>query len=114
MKTKAIIRMKDKSRPRKSKPMTENKENETAMMCWEVLKGSPRKEPHEESENKGEKPVKKMQKQKDEEEHVKPTLNIGNQLKILIEEFSWETEDDGSIIDTQETDQQQLVYITNL
>ena len=58
--------------------MTENKGNETAMMCWGVLKDSPRKEPHVESENKGEKPIEKMQKLKDEEEHVDPTLNTGN------------------------------------
>ena len=94
--------------------MTENEENETAMMCWEVLKISLRKEPHVESENKGEKTIKKMQKPKDEEEHVEPTLNIGNQLKNLIEEFSWETEDDGSTHDTQETEQPQLVHIMNL
>ena len=39
---------------------------------------------------------------------------MGNRLKLSIEEFSWETEDDGSTLDTQETEQQQLVYITNL
>ena len=94
--------------------MTENKENETVMMCWEVLKDSLRKEPHVESENKGEKPVEKMQKPKDEEEHVEPTLNTGNPLKISIEEFSWETEDDGSMLDTQETEQPHLMYIMNL
>ena len=55
-----------------------------------------------------------MQKQKHEEEHVEPTLNTGNQLKILIEEFSWETEDNRSTLDTQETEQQELVYITTL
>ena len=55
-----------------------------------------------------------MQKQKHEEERVEPTLNTGNQLKILIEEFSWETEDNRSTLDTQETEQQELVYITNL
>ena len=32
----------------------------------------------------------------------------------MIEEFSWEIEDDGSTLDTQETEQPQLVYITNL
>ena len=114
MKTNAIIRMKDENRPRKSKPTTENEENETTMMCWEVLKGSLRKKPHKKSENEGEKPIEKTLKQKDEEEHVEPTLNKGNQLKILIEEFSWETEDDRSTLDPQETEQQQLVYITNL
>ena len=32
----------------------------------------------------------------------------------MIEEFSWEREDNGSTLDTQETEQHQLVYITNL
>ena len=32
----------------------------------------------------------------------------------MIEEFSWETEDDGSTLDTQEAEHPQLVYITNL
>ena len=32
----------------------------------------------------------------------------------MIKEFSWETEDDGSTLDTQETEQPQLVYIMNL
>ena len=78
MKINTIVRKKGKNRPGGGKPMTENEEKETAMMCWEVLKDSLRKEPHVESENKGEKPVKKMQKPKDEEDHIEPTLNIGN------------------------------------
>ena len=106
--------MKDKNRPRKGNPTTENEENETAMMCWEALNDSLKKEPRKESDKEGEKPVKKMQQQKDEEEYVEPTLNTGNRLKISIEEFSWETEDDGSTLDSQETEQQQLVYIINL
>ena len=65
-------------RPRKGEPMTENEKNETWMMCWEAMNDSPKKELHIESENKGEKPIEKMQKQKDEEEHVEPTLNKGN------------------------------------
>ena len=32
----------------------------------------------------------------------------------MIEEFSWEREDDRSTLDTQETEQHELVYITNL
>ena len=55
-----------------------------------------------------------MQKPKDEEEHVNSTLHTGNQLKISTEEFSGETEDNGSTLDTQETEQQHCVYITNL
>ena len=55
-----------------------------------------------------------MPKQKDEEEHVNSTINMSNQLKISIKEFSWETEDNGSTLDTQEPEQQQLAYITIL
>ena len=114
MKSKTIPSMDSKNRPGKCKPTAESEENETAMMCWENLKTSLGKEPHKESEHKGKKSVKKMQKQKDEVEHVDPTLHTGNQLTISIKEFSWETEDNGSTLDTQETEQQQLVYITNL
>ena len=32
----------------------------------------------------------------------------------MIEEFSWEREADGSTLETEEPDQQQVVYITNL
>ena len=106
--------MESKSRPEKDKLMAESVENETAMMCWENLKDSLGKVPHKESDNNGKKPVKKMQKPKDEEEHVNSTLHMGNQLKISIKEFSWETEDNGSTLNTQETEQQQLVSTTNL
>ena len=60
------------------------------------------------------KPVEKTEKQKHEEEHVGPTLDTGSRLKILIEEFSWEREADGSTLETEEPDQQKVVYITNL
>ena len=94
--------------------MTKNEETETTMMCWEAVNDFPKKELHEELRNEGEKAIGKTQKQKHEEQHVKPPVNTGNQLKILIEEFSWETEGDESTLDTQETEQQELVYITNL
>ena len=32
----------------------------------------------------------------------------------MIEEFSWEKEDDGSTLEAEEAEQQQIVYITNL
>ena len=114
MKSKTIARMESKDRPEKDKLMAEGEENKTVMMCWENLKDSPGKEPHKESDNKGKKPTKKMQQPKDEEEHVDSTLHMWNQLKISIKEFSWETEDNRSTLDTQETEQPQLVYITNL
>ena len=83
MKTNTITRMESENRPGKGKPMPETEENKTTMMCWENFKDSPGKEPHTESENEGEKPVKKMQKPKHEEEHVEPTLNTVNLLKIF-------------------------------
>ena len=38
----------------------------------------------------------------------------GNRLKISIEEFSWEREDNKSTLDTEEPKQQEVVYIMNL
>ena len=75
---------------------------------------SQKKEPCKEQEKEEKKPIKKTEKLKHEEEHVEPTLNIGNQLKILIQEFSWEGEDDRSTLDTQEMEQHELVYIMNI
>ena len=94
--------------------MAETEENKKVMMHWENLEDSPGKEPYEETDDKEKKHVEETQKPKDEEEHVNSTLHTDNQLKITIEEFSWETEDDGLTVNTQETAQQQLVYITNL
>ena len=51
------------------------------MMCWEAMNDLPEKEPHKEQEKEEKKPVEKTEKSKHEEEHVKPTLNTGNQLK---------------------------------
>ena len=56
----------------------------------------------------------KNEKLKHEEEHLKPTLNTGNQLKISIKEFSWEREDDRSTLDMEELEQQEVVYIMNV
>ena len=114
MKSDATDRMEDEIRTKKSKSTTKNEEVETAMMCWEAMNDLLEKEPRKEQEKEGKKSIEKTEKSKHEEEHVKPTLNIGNQLKISIEELSWEREDDGSTLDTQETEQHELVYITNL
>ena len=113
-KTDVTNRMEDGNRPIKSKSMTKNEEVETAMMFWEAVDDFLEKEPHKEPENKEEKHIEKMEKSKHEEEHVESTLNTGNRLKILTKEFSWEREDDRSTLDTQETEQHELVYITNL
>ena len=114
MKSDTNDRMENEIRTKKSKSTTKNEEVKIAMMCWEAMNDPPEKEPCKEQEREEKKPVEKMDKSKHEEEHVEPTLNTGNQLKISIEEFCWEREDDGSTLDTQETEQHELVYIMNL
>ena len=94
---------------------TTKKDNvESAMMCWESTESLVEKEHREEPEKMANKLVETTEKQKHEKEHVEPTLNTGNRLKILIEEFSWEREGDGSTLGTEEPEQQEVVYITNL
>ena len=87
---------------------------ESAMMCWESTENLAEEEPHGEPEKVANKLVEMTGKQKHEEEHVEPTLHTGNRLKILSEEFSWEKESDGSTLGTEEPEQQEVVYITNL
>ena len=86
----------------------------SAMMCWEPAENLEEEEPCDELEKVANKLVETTEKQKHEEEHVGPTLATGNRLKILIEEFSWEKEDDESTLETEEHESGQLVYITNL
>ena len=94
---------------------TTKKDNvESVMMCWESTESLVEKEHCEEPEKMANKLVKMTEKQKHEEEHVKPTLNTSNRLKFSIEEFSWEREGDGSTLGTEEPEQQEVVYITNL
>ena len=94
--------------------MTKKDIVESAMMCWEPTESLAEEESHDEPEKVTNKPVETTEKQKHEVEHVGPTLDTGNRLKISIKEFSWEKEDDGSTLETEEHEQQQIVYITNL
>ena len=98
----------------KSESTTKKGKVESAMMCWELTSNFSKEETHEEPEKVAKKPAEKTEKQKHEEEHVRPTLDIGSRLKISIEEFSWEREADRSTLETEQSDQQQVVYITNL
>ena len=87
---------------------------ESAMMCWEPTENLEEEEPRDEQEKVANKLVEITEKQKHEEEHVGPKLVTGNRLKISIEEFSWEKEDDESTLETEELELGELVYITNL
>ena len=74
---------------------TTKKDNvESGMMCWESTESFVEKEHREEPEKMTNKLVETTEKQKHEEEHVEPTLNTSNRLKISIEEFSWERDGD--------------------
>ena len=97
-----------------SDSMTKNDKVESTMMCWEPTSNLSEEKPHEESEKVTKKPVKKTEKQKHGKEHVGPTLDTGSQLKISIEEFSWEREANASTLATEEPGQQEVVYIMNL
>ena len=98
----------------RNEPTTKKNNVESAMMCWESTESFVEKEHREEPEKMTNKLVETTEKQKHEEEHVEPTLNIGNRLKISIEEFSWEKEGDRPTLGEEEPEQQQIVYITNL
>ena len=62
----------------KSKSTTKKDKVEYAMMCWESTSNFPEAEPHEEPQKVTKKHVEKTEKQKHEEEHVEPTLDIGH------------------------------------
>ena len=98
----------------KSQPMTKKDIVESAMMCWEPMSNLSEEKPHKEPEKTTKKPIEKTEKQKHGEEHVGPTLDTSSRLNILIKEFSWEREADGSTLEMEEYDQQQIVYIMNL
>ena len=78
----------DKLKTVRDKSTTKKDNVESAMMCWESTESLGGKEHHEEPEKVANKLVETTEKQKHEEEHVEPTLNAGNQLKISIDEFS--------------------------
>ena len=98
----------------RDEPMTKKDNIESVMMCWESTESLVEKEHCEEPEKMANKLIETTEKQKHEEQHVEPTLNTGNRLKISIDEFSWEREGDRSILGTEEPLQQEVVYITNL
>ena len=98
----------------RNEPTIKKDNVESAMMCWEFTENLAEEEPRGEPEKVANKLVEMTEKQKHEEEHVEPTVYTGNRLKISIEEFSWEREGDGSTLGTEEHEQQQIVYITNL
>ena len=107
----------NENRPEKDFQAQQTIRDEVAMMCWENLEGGLAEEPKKVTSGQDERPDNKKEKPNyDEarEENADCTLHTGNQLKILIKEFSLGTEDNMLMLTTQETYQKKLVNITNL
>ena len=62
----------------KSESTTIKEKVESAMMCSESTSNFSEEEPPEELEKVAKKPVKKTEKQKHEEQHVRPTLDTSS------------------------------------
>ena len=71
-------KMEAKLKTMKSDSTTKNGKVESAMMCWELTSDFPKEEARKEPEKVAKKPVEKMEKQKHEEEDVRPTLDTGS------------------------------------
>ena len=109
----ATDKMEEELKTMRSKSTAKNEKVESAMMCWESTRDYTDEEPHKKPEKVVKKQDEKTEKKKHGEEHVEPTPNTGNRLKISIEGFSCEKEDYRSTLETEETEQQEIVYITN-
>ena len=107
--------MEAESKTMKSETMTTKDIVESVMMCWEPMSNLTEENPHKEPEKVTKKPIEKTEKQKKHgEEHVGPTLDTSSRLTNSIKEFIWERIADASTLETEEPDQQEVVYITNL
>ena len=80
--------MENENSPEKESQVQETEEDEVVMMCWENTNVSLTEEPEEETSGQNERANDKMEKPEVEEEHADSTLHTGNQLNILIKEFS--------------------------
>ena len=84
-------RMEVKLKTMKNESTTKKEKVESAMMCWEPTSNFSEEEPHEEPEKVAKKPGEKTENHKHGEEHVRPALDTGSQLEILIKKFRTRT-----------------------
>ena len=73
-----IAKLESKTRPQKDYQAEETEKYEVAMMCWENSEGSLVEEPNKKTDDQEGRADDRMQKLKDEEEHVDSTLHTGN------------------------------------
>ena len=105
-----------KNSPRKSFQNNEDKGVESAMMCWENLEDSEQEEQRrkmicQDEDTNDDK--EKQNNEKDVEEHVRSTVYMGNQLKILVKQLKLGAEGNALTLATQET-LKKFVYITDI
>ena len=91
-------KMEDELKTVKSDSTTKNNKVESTMMCWELTSGFLKK-----------RLTKNQRRWRRNTSKRRKCKNM-----ISIEEFSWEREADASTLETEEPNQQQVVYITNL
>ena len=93
--------------------MNEKEPNKSAMMCWESLddseQASKKRKTHAQDEEMNDKAD-----EMDDKTHTKPTVNMGNQLNIPVDELKLGADDNVSMLTTQETLAKNLVYIMNI
>ena len=91
---------------RKGFQTNEDEGVKSAMMCWENLEDSAQEKQTRKRIGQDEDTNDDKEKQNNEEaneEHVKSTVHMGNQLKIPVEELKLGVDDDASTLATQET-----------
>ena len=76
--SKTITRLKSVNRPKKDYQAVETEKDEVAMMFWENSEGSLVEDPNKKTDDQGGRAEDKIQKPKDEEEHVNSILHTGN------------------------------------
>ena len=91
---------------RKCFQINENKNYESAMMCWESLEDSEQEERTRKTIGQDKETTDDKEKQddeKDNEEHAEGTVYTGNRLKIPVKELKLGVDDDTLTLTTQET-----------
>ena len=99
--------------PRKCFQMDKKEPNESALMCWESLddseQASKKRKTHAQDKETNDKAD-----EMDDKMHTKHTANTGIQLNIPVDDLKLGADDDASMLATQETSVENLVYIMNI
>ena len=103
--------------PKKCFQIEENKNYESAMMCWESLEDSEQESKKRKTIGQDEEMNNDKDKQDDkmhDKKQIQHTVHMGNRLNIPVEELKLGVDSNASTLATQETSVKNLVYITNI